>query len=157
MAFTRSVLLLASSIVVAEPTDRNVSLVTVGGAANNLVVVIEKLTAPMILSRSLLLVGVLEILILVFDRALWLIAPIHVYGLVVFVAGDFVVAGFVSARPRKTAFTLAAVWGAVRIIIQMGDVLLAPMLGLTYAEFVGYLFNPLVGNPANPRESARCV
>jgi hypothetical protein len=98
----------------------------------------------------LAIIGLLGILILTFDRILWETAPVHAYALIVFVIIDFAAGVLVFAKPSGMTFTLAGVWSAARIVIQIGDVLLGPSLGLSYAQFAGYLFNPAYANPPNP-------
>ena len=96
------------------------------------------------------MVGLLGILILVLDQILWSTAPSHAYGLIVFVIVDFAAAGFVLGRPSRMALTIAAAWSSLRILIQLGDVFLGPTLGIGYADFANYLFNPVAVNPPNP-------
>lgn len=98
----------------------------------------------------LVLVGLLGLSVLVLDRILWETAPLHAYGLILFVIIDFLLGALVVAKPSRMAFTLAAGWSAIRIIIQIGDVLLGPTLGIPYVGFADYLFNPTATNPPNP-------
>ena len=74
----------------------------------------------------------------------------HGYALIAFVIIDFAVGAFVFGKPSSLALTLAGMWSAVRIVIQIGDVLLGPSLGLSYAQFASYLFDPVYANPPNP-------
>jgi hypothetical protein len=97
-----------------------------------------------------MIIGLLGIVILTLDQILWETAPPHAYGLILFVVIDFVLGSFVIARSSGMAFTLAAGWSAVRIIIQIGDVFLGPSVGISYAGFADYLFNPMAVNPPNP-------
>jgi F0F1-type ATP synthase assembly protein I len=106
--------------------------------------------ASKVVGGLLAIIGLLGVLILTFDRILWETAPAHAYALIVFVIIDFAAGVFVFAKPASMAFTLAGVWSAARIIIQIGDILLGPSLGLPYAQFAGYLFNPAYANPPNP-------
>jgi len=106
--------------------------------------------APRVTGLLLAVIGFLGALVLGLDRILWETAPIHAYGLIAFVIIDLAAAAFVFARPSKIAFTVAGVWSAARIIIQIGDISLGPSFGLTYAQFVDYLFNPAAVNPPNP-------
>ena len=106
-------------------------------------------TSSKVTGGLLAVIGLLGVLILAVDHLLWQIAPLHAYGLVVFVMVDFGLCAFVFARPSKAAFTLAGAWCILRIIIQMGDIALGPSFGLSYAQFVDYLFNPLANNPPN--------
>jgi hypothetical protein len=112
------------------------------------------MTAAPIASRVtgalLVVIGLLGALILGLDHILWETAPVHAYGLVAFVIIDFAAAAFVLAKPMRIAFTLAATWSALRVLIQLGDVLLGPSYGLTYAQFADYLFNPAATNSPNP-------
>ena len=95
--------------------------------------------------------GVLGIVILATDRILWESASgTHAYGLIVFVVLDLAVAVYVFAKPSKMSFTLAAAWAILRIVIQIGDVALAPQVGLGYADFANYLFNPTLTTAPNP-------
>ena len=97
----------------------------------------------------LAVIGLLGVLILAVDHLLWQIAPLHAYGLIVFVIVDFGLCVFVLARPSKVGFTLAGAWCLLRIVIQIGDVALGPSFGLTSAQFADYLFNPFANNPPN--------
>jgi len=97
-----------------------------------------------------MIIGLSGIAILTLDQILWETAPPHAYGLILFVIIDFVLGGFVIARASRMAFTLAAGWSAIRIIIQIGDILLGPSVGISYAGFADYLFNPMAVNPPNP-------
>lgn len=99
----------------------------------------------------LALTGILGIIILSVDRILWQsLSGQHAYGLIVFVIIDFVVAAFVLAKASKLAFTVAAGWSGLRIIIQFADIYFGPAIGLTYSRFADYLFNPTASNPPNP-------
>ena len=97
----------------------------------------------------LAVIGLLGVLILAVDHLLWQIAPLHAYGLIVFVIKDFGLCVFVLARPSKLGFTLAGAWCLLRIVIQIGDVALGPSFGLTSAQFADYLFNPFANNAPN--------
>jgi hypothetical protein len=105
--------------------------------------------ASRVICALLAVTGVLGALILALDNILWETAPVHAYGLIFFVIIDFAAGALVLARPSKAFFTLAAAWSAFRIIIQLGDVSLAPSFRLTYAQFGDYLFNPTATNPPN--------
>jgi hypothetical protein len=105
--------------------------------------------ASRVICALLAVTGVLGALILALDNILWETAPVHAYGLIFFVIIDFAAGALVLARPSKTFLTLAAAWSAFRIIIQLGDISLAPSFGLTYAQFADYLFNPTATNPPN--------
>jgi hypothetical protein len=106
--------------------------------------------ASKIVASLLAIIGLLGVLILAFDRILWETAPVHAYALIVFVIIDFAAGAFVFAKPSGMTFTLAGVWSAARIIIQIGDILLSPSLGLPYVQFASYLFNPAYPNQPNP-------
>jgi hypothetical protein len=106
--------------------------------------------ASRVVGGLLAIIGLLGVLILMFDRILWDTAPVHAYALIVFVIIDFAAGAFVFAKPSRMTFALAGAWSATRIVIQIGDVLLGPSLGLAYAQFAGYLFNPAYANPPNP-------
>jgi hypothetical protein len=67
----------------------------------------------------------------------------------VFVIIDIVVGVLVLAKPSGVISSLAATWCAVRVIIQIADVLVGPSFGLMYAQFADYLFNPSGTNPPN--------
>lgn len=45
---------------------------------------------------------------------------------------------------------MAAVWSAFRVVAQLADLYSANEMGLTYAQFADYLFNPLVVQAGNP-------
>jgi hypothetical protein len=113
------------------------------------VVKIPAAIASRIICVLLAVIGVLGALILALDNILWGTAPVYAYGLIFFVIIDFAAGALVLARPSKAFLTLAAAWSASRIIVQLGDVSLAPSFGLTYAQFADYLFNPAATNPRN--------
>jgi hypothetical protein len=93
--------------------------------------------------------AILGVVILAADSILRAV-PLHFYALVLFVIIDFVVAGLVFMKPSKMAFTAAAGWSALRIIIQLADVSQAPALGMSTGDFANYLFNPMLVTPGNP-------
>jgi hypothetical protein len=95
------------------------------------------------------LAGILGIVILAADDLLRAV-PVHYYALIVFVIIDFAAAGFVFLKPSKMAFTIAAAWSALRITIQIADVSQGPVLGMGYADFANYLFNPAIASGSNP-------
>jgi hypothetical protein len=74
----------------------------------------------------------------------------HFYALIFFVIIDFATAGYLIMKPSKMAFTIAAAWSALRIIIQIADVSQGPVLGMGYADFANYLFNPASASGGNP-------
>ena len=103
-----------------------------------------------VVAGLLAIIGLLGVLVLTFDRILWQTAPVHANALIVFVIIDLAAGAFVLAKPSGMTFTLAGVWSALRIAIQIGDILLGPSFGLSYAQFASYLFNPAYVNPPNP-------
>jgi len=74
----------------------------------------------------------------------------HFYALIVLVIIDFVIAGYVFAKPSSTAFTAAAGWSLLRIIMQFADLYFAAEIGISYGDFANYLFNPTLTSPPNP-------
>ena len=74
----------------------------------------------------------------------------HAYGLVGFVIIDFIIALLLLSRPSKMAFTAAAAWSILRIVIQVADVYFGPAIGLSYSDFANYLFNPTIVTAPNP-------
>jgi len=96
--------------------------------------------------------GLLGLGILLTDQILRGVTD-HFYALILFVIVDFVLSGWVVAKPGRTVFKLAAIWCALRIVLQLGDISQAPLYQLTYAQFADYLFNPVssisssLGNP----------
>jgi hypothetical protein len=93
--------------------------------------------------------GILGIVILALDTVLRTGAPPHYYALIVFVMIDFLLGALAFPMPRRLLVRLAIVWSTLRILIQLGDVYLAPMYHFTYAQFADYLFNPLSSLPAS--------
>jgi hypothetical protein len=63
---------------------------------------------------------------------------------------DFAVATYIIAKADKTAFAVAAGWSAFRVVAQLANIYSAIEIGLTYAQFANYLFNPMVIQPGNP-------
>ena len=106
-------------------------------------------TSPKVTGGLLALIGLLGIVALATDHVLWGVAPLHAYGLIIFVIVDFALCGFLLTKQSKMAFTLTGGWCILRIIIQLCDIALAPMFFLTYAQFAEYLFSPLASNPPN--------
>jgi hypothetical protein len=97
------------------------------------------------------LTGILGVILLIADKILWeSLSGSHAYVLILFVLVDFVVAGFVLLKAGKTALNVAGLWSILRIVAQLGNVLSAPQMGLTYAQFADYLFDPLVLQEGNP-------
>ena len=97
------------------------------------------------------LTGFLGIVILGTDRILWeSLSGRHAYGLIAFVVIDFAVAPYITAKAGKMAFTAAAAWSALRVVAQLANIYSATEIGLTYAQFANYLFNPIIIQPGNP-------
>jgi len=90
----------------------------------------------------LAIIGVLGIIILVFDSVLREYAPSHFSALIVFVLVDLCLASLVVTKSSKVTFTLAAVWSVLRIVLLGGDVL----QGVSF----NYLFNPFNVVDTNP-------
>ena len=93
--------------------------------------------------------AILGIVILALDTVLRTGAPPHYYALIVFVIIDFVLGALAFPMPKSVLMRLATLWSVLRILIQLGDVYLAPMYQFTYAQFADYLFNPLSSLPAS--------
>jgi hypothetical protein len=55
---------------------------------------------------------------------------------------DFLVGALAFPMPQKLMLKVAAIWSTLRILIQLGDVILGPMFQFSYAQFADYLFNP---------------
>jgi hypothetical protein len=91
--------------------------------------------------------GVLGVIILALDQVLRGV-PLHMYSLVVFVIIDFILAGYVLAKPSRMPFTLAAAWSLIRVVLQVADVSQAHLFQFRYREFADYLFNPFSSWPA---------
>lgn len=85
--------------------------------------------------------AILGIVILALDTVLRAGAPPHYYALIVFVIIDFVLGALAFRTPKSMLVRLAIVWSVLRILIQLGDVYLAPMYQFTYAQF-GLLVQP---------------
>lgn len=104
------------------------------------------------LGALLAIIGLLGLVILFTDQILRG-ATDHFYALIFFVIVDFVLSGLVIAKPGRTIFKLAAVWCALRIMLQLALISQAPLYQFTYAQFADYLFNPVsslsssLGNP----------
>jgi hypothetical protein len=98
--------------------------------------------------------GILGIILLALDRVLRTGAPQHYDVLIGFVIIDFLVGALAFPMPQKLTLKVAAIWSALRILVQLGDVMFGPMFQFTYAQFADYLFNPAsslpvsLGNPA---------
>lgn len=110
---------------------------------------IQTSKASKIAGALLALTAILGIVILAADNVLRAV-PMHFYALIVFVITDFAVGVFVLMKPSKMAFTIAAAWSALRIIVQIADVSQAQALGMTYSQFADYLFNPISTSAPNP-------
>jgi len=90
-------------------------------------------------------------MLLLTDRILWeSLSSLHAYVLILFVIVDFVVAGYVLLKGGKMALTVATLWSGLRVIIQLANVSSATQMGLTYAQFADYLFDPFVLQEGNP-------
>ena len=89
------------------------------------------------------IVALLGVVLLVLDASLKEYAPTHEAALIAFIIVDLVLAGTVYTKPTKMVYGLVAAWSILRIVIQIGDIMLAPSLGFGYADFANYLFNPL--------------
>jgi len=111
----------------------------------------EASTARKVAGALIALTGFLGIVILGTDRILWeSLSGRHAYALIAFVIMDFAVATYIIAKADKTAFAVAAGWSAFRVVAQLANIYSAIEIGLTYAQFADYLFNPMVIQPGNP-------
>ena len=90
----------------------------------------------------LAIIGVLGIIILVFDSVLREYALLHFGALTVFVLVDFSLAFLTLSKPSKVTFMLAACLSVLRIALLVGDVL----QGVSF----NYLFNPFNVVEDNP-------
>jgi len=93
--------------------------------------------------------GLFGVSILMLDQVLRSGASAHYDALIVFVVIDFLIGGLSIAKPGGSLMKVAAVWSALRILLQLGDVFLGPMYQFTYAQFADYLFNPASSLPAS--------
>ena len=93
--------------------------------------------------------GILGIVILASDSVLRSGAPQHYDALIGFVIIDFLLGALCFPMPQKLMLRLAVVWAILRILIQVGDVMLGPMFQFTNAQFADYLFNPMSALPAS--------
>jgi hypothetical protein len=93
--------------------------------------------------------GILGITLLALDRVLLTGAPQHYDALIGFVIIDFLVGALAFPMPQRLMLKVTAIWSALRILIQLGDVMLGPMFQFTYAQFADYLFNPASALPAS--------
>lgn len=107
---------------------------------------IEHSKASKFAGGLLAITGILGVIVLAVDQVLRG-APQHLYALVVFVIIDFILAGYVLAKPLKMSFTFAAVWSVIRIILQLADISQAHLYEFRYREFADYLFNPFSSWP----------
>lgn len=109
-----------------------------------------------IIGGLLALTGILGVVLASTDQVLASTAPLHLFALDIFILIDFVIAlGFFYAmffipRTSKNAFTLAASWSLLRIILQIADVSQGPALGMSVGDFANYLFNPTLTTSPNP-------
>ena len=106
------------------------------------------LATSRIIQAMFLISGVLGVVILVLDRDLRNGAPGHYDALILFVAVDFLVGTLTFQMSEKLMLKVAAIWSTLRIVIQIGDIALAPIFFFTYVEFADYLFNPASMVPA---------
>jgi len=103
------------------------------------------------IAALLAVVGILGVILLTFDKSLQQYAPSHFDALIAFVVIDFALAALIVIKPRRTTLTLVVGWSLLRIILQIGDVLLGSNLGFqSNAQFANYLFNPLYPVEGNP-------
>jgi hypothetical protein len=93
--------------------------------------------------------GILGIVLLALDQVLRTGAPQHYDALILFVIIDFLIGALAFPMPEKLMLKVAAIWSALRIVIQLGDVTLGPMFQFTTAQFADYLFNPASALPAS--------
>jgi hypothetical protein len=109
---------------------------------------------PRIVGPLFVISGILGVVILALDQVLRAGAPQHYDALILFVIIDFLVGALAFPMPQNLILRVAAIWSALRILIQLGDVMLGPMFQFTYAQFADYLFNTAsalpgsLGNPA---------
>jgi hypothetical protein len=92
--------------------------------------------------------GILGIVLLASDSVLRSYAAQHYDALIGFVVIDFLLGALCFPMPQKLMLKLAVIWSTLRILIQLGDVMLGPMFQFTYAQFADYLFNPTSTLPA---------
>jgi len=110
------------------------------------------LASSRIIGMLFVISAVMGIIILAIDQVLRSGAPEHYDALVLFVIIDFLVGALAFLMPQRL-MKAAAIWAALRIILQLGDVALGPMFQFTYSQFADYLFNPastLPGIEGNP-------
>ncbi len=99
------------------------------------------------IGRLFIISAILGAVILALDKALPTV-PLHYYSLVVFVVTDLIVGILASIKRTTGVGMLAAVWGALRILIQIADISQASATGFSSsAQFADYLFNPLSSVP----------
>jgi hypothetical protein len=76
------------------------------------------------------------------DAELWTVAPDHAYGLAAMVRADLLMlAALLSRKVGTRALRYVSVAGVVKLVLVVGDVLIAPQFGLSYREFANYLFS----------------
>jgi len=100
------------------------------------------LASSRIIGSLFVVSGTLGIVLLVSDSVLRSYAAQHYDALIGFVIIDFLLGVLCFPMPQKLMLKLAAIWSTLRILIQLGDVMLAPMFQFPYAQFADYLFNP---------------
>jgi len=89
------------------------------------------------------------IIILTLDQVLRTGAPQHYDALILFVIIDFLIGALAFPMPQNMMLKVAAIWSALRILIQLADVMLGPMFQFSYSQFADYLFNPVSALPAS--------
>jgi len=93
--------------------------------------------------------GIMGITILSLDTVLRTGAPQHYDALILFVIVDFLVGALAFPMPQSMMLKVAAIWSTLRILLQLGDVMLGPMFQFSYSQFADYLFNPMSALPAS--------
>lgn len=109
--------------------------------------------ASRIIGTLFVISGILGVVLLGLDQVVRTYASQHYDALILFVVIDFLVGTLAFPMPEKLMLKVAALWSALRILIQLSDVMLGPMFQFSYAQFADYLFNPvspLPGSFGNP-------
>jgi hypothetical protein len=102
-----------------------------------------------IIGTLLVVSGISGIVLLELDQVLRTGAPQHYDALIGLVIIDFLVGALAFPMPQKLMLKVATIWSALRILIQLGDVMLGPMFQFTYTQFADYLFNPTSSLPVS--------
>ena len=105
----------------------------------------------------LILSAITGIVLLLTDAEVWDTAPSHAYALLVLISLDIILIGILKTSygnliifkffPKKengklkNIHHITAIWGIIKVILFLGDILTAPQLGQTYYEFAAYLFS----------------